>query len=85
MRYIILVKATEATEVGEFPSQQLMGEVARFTEDLAKAGALYDATGLKPTSQGWRIRFRGGEREMRGLSGIHQVSAVRWQAPRDIA
>ena len=64
MRYIILVKATDATEAGEMPSQELMGEVARFTEELAKAGALYDATGLKPTSSGWRIRFRGEEREM---------------------
>ena len=45
MRYIILIKGTDATEAGEMPSQELMGEVARFTEGLAKAGALYDATG----------------------------------------
>lgn len=64
MRYIILVKATAATESGELPSQELMGEVAGYTNELAKAGALYDATGLKPTSSGWRIRFRGEEREM---------------------
>jgi class 3 adenylate cyclase len=64
MRYIILVKATAATESGEMPSQELMGEVAGYTNELAKAGALYDATGLKPTSSGWRIRFRGEQREL---------------------
>ena len=64
MRYIILVKANAATESGEMPSQGLMGEVARFTGELAKAGALYDATGLKPTSSGWRVRYHGEEREM---------------------
>ena len=64
MRYIILIKGTDATEAGEMPGQELMGEVARFTEELANAGALYDATGLKPTSSGWRIRFRGEDREM---------------------
>jgi class 3 adenylate cyclase len=64
MRYIILVKASAATESGEMPSQELIGEIAGYTEELAKAGALYDATGLKPSSAGWRIRFRGEEREM---------------------
>ena len=54
MRYIILIKGTDATESGEMPSQELMGEVARYTDELARAGALYDATGLKPTSSGWR-------------------------------
>ena len=56
MRYIILVKATAATESGEMPSQELIGEVARYTEELAKAGALYGATGPKPSSAGRRIR-----------------------------
>ncbi len=64
MRYIILVKATPATESGDMPSQELMGEVVRYTDELARAGTLYDATGLKPTSSGWRIRYRGEEREM---------------------
>jgi hypothetical protein len=37
MRYIILVKATES---GEMPNQELMGAVASYTDELAKAGAL---------------------------------------------
>jgi class 3 adenylate cyclase len=63
MRYIILVKATESTEAGILPDQELMSEVVGFSEELAEAGALYDASGLKATSHGWRIRYRGGERE----------------------
>lgn len=62
MRFIIFVKATEDTEAGGMPSGELLDEVGRYTEELAKAGALYDATGLKPSSQGWRIKYSGGRR-----------------------
>jgi hypothetical protein len=31
---------------------------------LAKAGALVDASGLHPTSKGWRIRHSGGRRSV---------------------
>ncbi len=64
MRFIILVKATASTEAGVMPSEELMSEVVGYSEELAEAGALYDATGLKPTEHGWRIRFRDGERQM---------------------
>jgi hypothetical protein len=33
--------------------------MATFHEELAKAGALVDASGLKPSSNGWRIRYDG--------------------------
>ena len=39
-----------------------MGEMAAYHEELAKAGALLDASGLQPSSKGWRIRYSGTKR-----------------------
>jgi hypothetical protein len=66
MRYLILVKATPDTEAERFPPgeemRQLLAEIARFHEDLHKAGALLDASGLKPSSKGWRVAYSGSQR-----------------------
>jgi class 3 adenylate cyclase len=64
MRFMILVKASADSEAGVLPSQELMSEVVGFSEELHETGALYDAAGLKATSNGWRVRIRDGEREM---------------------
>jgi len=60
MRFMILVKATAASEAGEMPEASLMAAMGAYHEELAKAGVLLDATGLQPTSKGWRIRYSGG-------------------------
>ena len=64
MRFMILVKATADTEAGRFPedTQEIFAAMADYHEELAKAGVLLDAHGLKPTSRGARIRFSGGKR-----------------------
>jgi hypothetical protein len=36
--------------------------MATFHEELAKAGALLDASGLQPSSKGWRIKYNGAKR-----------------------
>lgn len=36
--------------------------MATYHEELAKAGVLLDASGLKPSSKGWRIKYSGGKR-----------------------
>jgi hypothetical protein len=36
--------------------------MAAYHEELAKAGALLDASGLKPGSTGWRIKYSSGKR-----------------------
>ena len=38
--------------------------MADYHEQLAQAGVLLDAAGLHPSSQGWRIAYRGGERRI---------------------
>jgi hypothetical protein len=64
MRFMIIVKATKESEAGIAPTEKLMAEMATYHEELAKAGALLDASGLQPSSKGWRIRYSGGKRAM---------------------
>lgn len=65
MRFMIIVKATAATEaeeVGVVPDQQLMADMASYHEELAKAGVLLDGAGLQPSRRGWRIHYSAGDR-----------------------
>ncbi len=62
MRFMIIVKATKDSEAGVLPEEKLIAEMAAYHEELAKAGALLDASGLQPTSRGWRIKYSGEKR-----------------------
>jgi len=62
MRFMIIVKATKDSEVGVMPEEKLIAAMATFHEELAKAGALLDASGLQPSSKGWRIKYSGKQR-----------------------
>lgn len=62
MRYLIMVKASAESEAGVMPEESLLTSMAQFHEELAAAGALLDASGLKPSSEGWRIRYAGDQR-----------------------
>ena len=59
MRYMIIVRATPETEAGVLPAEgdPVMAAMERYHEELQKAGVLLDANGLKPSAQGWRIRY----------------------------
>src|SRR5512134_1876537 len=62
MRFMIIVKATQDSEAGVMPEEKLIAEMANYHEELAKAGALLDASGLQSSSKGWRIRYSGDKR-----------------------
>jgi hypothetical protein len=62
MRFIILVKGDKDTEAGVMPEEKLFAAMADYHEQLAKAGVLLDASGLQPTSKGWRIKYSGAKR-----------------------
>src|SRR5687767_15826294 len=62
MRYMILVKATEDSEAGVMPEEELFETMAAYHEELQKAGVLLDASGLQPSAKGWRIKYSGGKR-----------------------
>lgn len=64
MRFMILVKATPATEDGVMPGEALFAAMADFHEQLAKAGVLLDASGLQPSRKGWRVQYNGAQRHV---------------------
>jgi hypothetical protein len=59
---MIIVKATRDSEAGTLPEDALIAEMSRYHEELAKAGMLLDASGLQPSSKGWRIKYSGDRR-----------------------
>jgi hypothetical protein len=59
---MIMVKANKDTEAGQMPEEKLIAAMAGYHEQLVKAGVLLDASGLQPSSKGWRIKFSGGKR-----------------------
>ncbi|HEX9181518.1 MAG TPA: YciI family protein [Burkholderiales bacterium] len=62
MRFMIIVKANPDSEAGVMPQENLIAEMAKFHEELQQAGVLLDASGLQPTSKGWRIQYAGDRR-----------------------
>ncbi|MEK7944972.1 YciI family protein [Pigmentiphaga sp. YJ18] len=61
MRFMIIVRATADTEAGVMPEEPLLAAMTAYHEELARAGVLLDANGLKPSSRGWRVRYRAGK------------------------
>ncbi len=64
MRFMMIVKASKDSEAGKTPSEELLGAMGRYNEELMKAGVLVDLTGLHPSSKGARIKFSGGKRTL---------------------
>lgn len=64
MRFMIIVKATKDSEAGVMPGEDLLAEMGAFHEELQQAGVLLDASGLQPSSKGWRIRYEGDKRSV---------------------
>ncbi|NJO32177.1 MAG: YciI family protein [Rhodospirillales bacterium] len=62
MRFMVIVKATKESEAGVMPSEQLLADMAKFNEEMVKAGVMLDGNGLQPSSKGARIRFSGKDR-----------------------
>ena len=61
MKCMIIVKATKESEAGAVPAESLIAAMANYHGELAKAGALVDASGLEPSSKGWRMKYSGGK------------------------
>jgi hypothetical protein len=61
---MIIVKANRDSEAGVMPDETLLTEMAKYHEELQKAGVLLDASGLQPSSKGWRIKYSGGKQSV---------------------
>jgi len=61
MRFIVFVKATKDSEAGKMPSEEGLAAMAKFNEEMVKAGVMLDGNGLQPSSRGARVRFSTGK------------------------
>jgi hypothetical protein len=64
MRVMVLVKADKSTEAGILPDEKLLSDMGKFNEELVKAGIMLEGEGLRPSSQGARVRFSGSKRSV---------------------
>ena len=62
MRYMMIVKASKDSEAGVMPTEKALGDMAKYNEQLVKAGVMLDGAGLRPSSQGARIKYSGHKR-----------------------
>jgi hypothetical protein len=62
MRFMLIVKATEDSEAGVPPSEELLTEMGKFNEELVNAGVMLAGEGLHPSSKGARVIFSGDKR-----------------------
>ncbi|HEY8877013.1 MAG TPA: YciI family protein [Roseateles sp.] len=68
MRFMIQVRANAVSERGDPPGLEyakLFEEMGAFHEEMARAGVLLDGAGLRPSRDGWRVRY--------GADGQRQV------------
>ncbi len=64
MRFMVIVKATEDSENGVMPSEELLAAIGRYNEELVAAGIMKAGEGLHPSSRGVRVRFSGADRSV---------------------
>jgi hypothetical protein len=66
---MVLVKASAESEAGVMPSTELLEEMGRYNEELAKAGVMLAGEGLHPSSKGARVRFTAKGKDTTVLDG----------------
>lgn len=64
MRFLLLIQADAASELGTGPDAALLGAMTDFHGQLARAGALLDAAVLQPPSAGWSVQWQAGQRRV---------------------
>ncbi len=64
MRVMVMVKATESSEAGVMPTQDMLEAMEKFNQELVNAGVMLAGEGLHPSSRGVRIAFDGAQRRV---------------------
>ena len=62
MKFLVIVKASKASEAGVMPSEALLTAMGQYNEELVKAGVMLSGEGLHPSAKGKRVRFAGNTR-----------------------
>jgi hypothetical protein len=61
MRFMMLVKASQESEAGVLPPEAALAAMAKYNEEMVKAGVMLAGDGLQASSKGARVRFTGGK------------------------
>jgi hypothetical protein len=59
MRFLSMIRVDESR--GQAPSEQLMQDMGKLIEEMTRDGSLIRTGGLRPTSEGVRVRLRQGK------------------------
>ena len=59
MRFMVLVKASPASEAGEMPSPEMIEKMGDYNNQLIAAGVMLDGGGLRASAHGVRVNFDG--------------------------
>ena len=62
MRFMVMVKATQDSEAGAPPTQELLEAMMAYNAELVKAGIMKGGDGLQPSAKGARVQFDGAKR-----------------------
>ena len=65
MRFLCIVKATPESEKGlvfDDRTKKMFEDMGKFNEEMARAGVMLSGDGLKPSSEGARVNFKGNQR-----------------------
>lgn len=60
MKFMVIVKATPATEAGELGDPAVFEAMGKFNEEMIDAGVMIAGEGLMRSSKGARLRFAKG-------------------------
>jgi hypothetical protein len=58
---MMMIKANKDTEAGVMPEEKTLAAMAKYNEELVKAGVMLDGMGLQPSSKGARVKFSKGK------------------------
>jgi hypothetical protein len=62
MRFMMIVKADDRSEAGILPTEQELADMAKYNEELVKAGVMLAGEGLQASAKGARVRYNGSKR-----------------------
>jgi hypothetical protein len=62
MKFMVIVKASNDSEAGILPSEELLTEMTAYNEELVNAGIMLAGEGLQSSAKGRRVKFSGTSR-----------------------
>jgi hypothetical protein len=57
---MMIVKADKDSEAGVLPTEEMLSAMAKYNDEMVKAGVMLAGEGLQASSKGARVQFKGG-------------------------